>query len=902
MIFLLLLAIIVLAGLALAQIGRLSSKVERLSKRLGDVERHVAAGRALPREEPAAASPVPTAADGREPVVEPPAATTMPSDADVIAAAEAAAPSVTMPGTPSPPPSAYGGVEQALGTKWAVWLGGIALALGGIFLVRYSIEAGLIGPRVRIWLGALLALGLAIAGEWSRRREVKLGVAIPSAYIPGVLTAAAIVVAFATIYAAHALYGFLGPTAAFLLLGATGLVAMLGALRHGPALAALGLAASYLTPALVTSQSPSYWPLVLFLAVVAAAAYMLARARRWLWLAAIGVAGAFLWGVLLLSATAAPETQWPFVTHILAQLALAAIFMAVEPHLGVEDGEARPDWIASGALAALTLLLVMGLLALPTAFGGWLPLASLAMIGLAAAAWKSAPAVAAILLAGFIALAVALLWTGVEIGPDQSRLLPGVRETFRLPSGISAYLAYLAMAALGVAAAAGLRLWIGRRLPLELAAGYAAAATTTPLLAMVIAYLRVTQFDSSVPFAAAGISLAAIFTLATDRFQRTETGTEDSARLTTGAFAAATIAALSFALFALLERGYLTVAFALAALGAAYVASVRDIPLLRYAVATLGGIVLIRVIYDPRIMGVSVGSWPIINWLLLGYGVPALAFWQSARLLRPRFEDLAVRLADGLTVLFAALLVFFEIRHLLNAGDPLATTFDHVEVGLHVIAGLGLSLTLTRLDLVRANPVFRWGSEILAGIAVLFALVGLGLLANPLLLGDPVTGPPVLSSLLPGYLLPGLMALLVARQGRGRQPAWQTVVVTSLGLVLILGYVTLSVRHAFQGDTISIWLETSDAEHWAHSVAWLALGVVLLLYGLWRGAIEARLASGLLVTLAAVKIAVFDLSGLTGLWQALSFLCLGAVLIGIGVLYQRLIFGGRGKGSAAARN
>lgn len=32
--------------------------------------------------------------------------------------------------------------ESLLGARWAVWAGGLALALGGIFLVKYSIESG----------------------------------------------------------------------------------------------------------------------------------------------------------------------------------------------------------------------------------------------------------------------------------------------------------------------------------------------------------------------------------------------------------------------------------------------------------------------------------------------------------------------------------------------------------------------------------------------------------------------------------------------------------------------------------------------------------------------------------------------------------------------------------------
>ena len=38
------------------------------------------------------------------------------------------------------------GFEETIGTRWVVWIGGLTLALGGFFMVRYSIEAGLLGP------------------------------------------------------------------------------------------------------------------------------------------------------------------------------------------------------------------------------------------------------------------------------------------------------------------------------------------------------------------------------------------------------------------------------------------------------------------------------------------------------------------------------------------------------------------------------------------------------------------------------------------------------------------------------------------------------------------------------------------------------------------------------------
>ena len=122
-----------------------------------------------------------------------------------------------------------------------VWVGGVALALGGIFLVRYTIQQGLIGPGVRIFLGAFLALALVAAGEWSRRTE-KLSTlsGVPSAHIPGTLTAAGTTVAYATVYAAYGLFGFLPPASAFILLGGVALLTLGAALLHGPALAGLG--------------------------------------------------------------------------------------------------------------------------------------------------------------------------------------------------------------------------------------------------------------------------------------------------------------------------------------------------------------------------------------------------------------------------------------------------------------------------------------------------------------------------------------------------------------------------------------------------------------------------------------------------------------------------------------
>ena len=197
---------------------------------------------------------------------------------------------------PPPLPTAPPGFEERIGTRWVVWVGGLTLALGGFFMVRYSIDAGLLGPGVRTLLGGAFALALLAAGEWTRRKEnISAIEALPIANIPAILTAAGTAVAFATVYAAYALYGFLAPATAFILLGLVALGTLAAALLHGPALAGLGVAAAFVTPVLVSSEKPDFWALYIYLAIVTAAAFGLARIRLWRWLAVTTIVFALLW-------------------------------------------------------------------------------------------------------------------------------------------------------------------------------------------------------------------------------------------------------------------------------------------------------------------------------------------------------------------------------------------------------------------------------------------------------------------------------------------------------------------------------------------------------------------------------------------------------------------------------
>jgi uncharacterized membrane protein len=62
-------------------------------------------------------------------------------------------------------------VGRRLGILATVWIGAIAIALAGAFLVKYSIERGLLGPGARVAIAMIVGVALLGAGEWLLKRS-----------------------------------------------------------------------------------------------------------------------------------------------------------------------------------------------------------------------------------------------------------------------------------------------------------------------------------------------------------------------------------------------------------------------------------------------------------------------------------------------------------------------------------------------------------------------------------------------------------------------------------------------------------------------------------------------------------------------------------------------------------
>jgi uncharacterized membrane protein len=207
---------------------------------------------------------------------------------------------------------------------------------------------------------------------------------------------------------------------------------------------------------------------------------------------------------------------------------------------------------------------------------------------------------------------------------------------------------------------------------------------------------------------------------------------------------------------------------------------------------------------------------------------------------------------------------------------------------LQVCTALAMAIGLERLWIRTGSIVHNFSALLLAAFAGLASVFGLLLMDNPVFWPVDIGGE-FINAILLGYALPGILALLLSYAVAGRRPAGYANTIAGAALVLALSYVTLEIRRLYHGPILTSGL-TGGAEQYTYSIAWLAFGVVLLGIGIVFNSQRARLASAIVIALTILKAFLIDMSTLSGVYRALSFMCLGLVLVAIGWLYQRILF------------
>jgi len=920
--------------------------MQALAGRVARLEHELAELRLLVAGSPVAAAPRPAPAPPPrpQPPVTPPPSTVPPL------LPGASAPSRPRPRPEPSRPRRELDLSKLLGALGLAWAGGIVTVLGIVFFFVLAVNRGWINAELRLGFGAAASVAVFSAGFWLHRRFgtthaalAAVGAGIAGAYatllaaaafyefVPDVwalvaaggIAAAATVVAIAwsaEIVAGLGLVGALlvplmtlaekgeltvvGTGFVAIVYTATATVAFRQRWRY---LLLVGLAASYPQAAILAGQSEATdWAVVGLTAVfwallVATAVVLQARegAGRLEPLAAtVVLAGAVL--ACAVSAHLFDGESWDVSREGLALLGVALAHLALGAaffrHMRDFSSLLWAVGLAVGAVAGAELL-----------GGGWLALA-----------WAGEAAVLAWLgeatrerrfqLSALAYLALALAYTLGHEAP--------LTDLFEL----SAHPAGGAPSVLAVAAAAAALAWFVRGSFERAAAEGPVAAFVTDLVALVrrgrAVYLWLA--GTLVAYAASLGLLELSLWIAVDgreaRFERghvavsalwaviglalVETGMRrrrlalaigglawtGAAVLKTAAFDEAELASTRAAIaFLLVGAGALLAGFEYQRLGA------RRWGFLRPEAAL--AVVLSVGLGAAAVVQLADGTWhriDVTGGALVLLALPYAAL--SAAVFRvPLLRDLATLLwAIALVVGGAALFLLLDDVWLvlgLTAASALLSPLALAvrEARFQAAAAIYLLVALVYTLALEAPPRdFVWaaqhpGDGVPALVLVALAAVVFGLCAR-----HEIPAERAFFSWSEPITLAGLTDAL-----RARQPAYRTVGLAGAAVIglyaLSLGILDAAER--FSGASIATDFQRG---HTAVSAFWGAVGLALLTLGLLRRSRGFRLAGFALFGVSLAKLFLYDLTTLSSLARALSFLAVGALLLLGGFFYQRL--------------
>jgi uncharacterized membrane protein len=834
------------------------ARLVTLETRLEVVERQLA----RPAQPVAEAARAPVA---KAPPVEAATAPPPPSHPVVSApraAMEQASPPPRLPAPPLVPrrEERSNALEINLGTRLPVWLGAVALALGGAFLVKYSLDQGWLGPPVRVALA--VALGLVAVALGHRLRKV-------GGILPQGLAAAGIAILFAAFFAAVELYHLLSAGVGFALMTATTGLAVVLSLRLGPLVAALGLLGGLATPALVARGVPPPASLFTYLFLLQVAIFAVSRRRGWPGIPLLAQLGGFLWVGLSFAEFTARGAAPGLYLLATSVLGLAG---AVSGHRRAgEDGPA-----VGGAWTALAYLTALGSFAhlswvLQAAGYSWREWLFIGLLcaGILLAAWLEKRLVG-LAVAAVVAVGAMLLAWAVD-------LEPAALGRFVVVSGAMAGLA------MGFGGSGLWRKAVGSAGGGSLPWSWLASGAGMGLA--VLLRLGAEAARSPFPVAAVSLGLAALFAgLVALRERRGDEGRR--AVLEGPALTAASLALLAVLWGTHGRWEMLALVALLVALGEAVLRiHTQGLPLFTGLVAVLLG--WRSLVATP----VLAGEVPL-PLLAVDLGVPALAL--AAVALRLRRQDTReirglASLGEHGALFLGVALATLALHRVVRPGADFGWPHSLPYWGALIALWLGLAWGL-------ASSAGRWPRPSLEHGALFTLFLGLpALVLGPVLVDNPtwshlaVGETPVFNWLLWVYGLPAVLLWALARAEllRRRLPGlarW----LPGLALALVFLLVTLEVRQVFRGAFVDGGAATA-AERYAVSVVWLALGMTLLAVGISRRTRGLRLAALVVMSLATTKVFLFDTPELSDLYRVLSYLGLGASLFLLAWAYQRFV-------------
>ncbi len=174
----------------------------------------------------------------------------------------------------APPPLPEPELETQVGLTWINRIAVVTLIFGTAFGFKYAVDAGYIGPAMRVALGIAAAIASLFFGDRMWRR----GHAVFSQGLMGL----GIALLYLSFYASFTLYFLLPQSAAFSFMALTTVAAgFMGVQYESQTIAMLGMLGGYLTPVLLSTGEDHPWFLFSYTFALNVGGLAFTRLRRW---------------------------------------------------------------------------------------------------------------------------------------------------------------------------------------------------------------------------------------------------------------------------------------------------------------------------------------------------------------------------------------------------------------------------------------------------------------------------------------------------------------------------------------------------------------------------------------------------------------------------------------------
>jgi uncharacterized membrane protein len=734
--------------------------------------------------------------------------------------------------------------EAFMGVKLFAWLGGLALFLGVVFLVKYSFENNLITPLGRVTIGGGVAAGLIVLGWWLARSRYDATAQS--------LCATGIVILYADLFAAHSFYGLISLTTTFFAMSAVTLFSFLLAVNlSAQVIVILGLLGGFLTPVLLRSGADNAPSLFLYIALLDLGVAAVALRKSWFYLVLLAAVGTALtqfgWSAQFFDASKGGRAYWIFLGF--EALFLAFYFFGSIWNPGTQEKGREPWATIAAAVAGFSAL----------GFGFWLsaipelarqPLFFFVFIFLADAGLLTLPVLgrghrAIALGAGVLTFALLAEWIAL----------------FAPRAPLSASLFAIIIFALLHAASTPASAWRPGLLP------FTASGTITPFILFVILIGRVDVWNPTPVFGVtlllALILLAAAIVRHADWLALAALAGVALVQLTWQGMRFSNVQAVPalvcYALFLLL---FVAFPFCSAEKEKAW----------SWAISALAQALQFWLVYRVVTLALPndwMGLLPAI-FVLPG----AIGVWALLKLYRadPAAGDARLAWQGGALLLFVSLIfpLQFEREWITLGwaleGFALLWLFGRVpHRGLRLVAVILLCAAFVRLAF---NPAIleyhkRSGRRIFNWYLYAYGITSFSLLAGARFFGSP--RPTTGERLAPAFLV-------------------------SLGAILLFLLLNIEIADYFSvGPTLTFSFSGNFARDMTYSIAWALFALALIVIGMRIKQRVVRYAGVLLLGVTLAKLFLHDLSDLGELYRIGAFVGVAIILIAASFIYQRFL-------------